>query len=308
MKSIFLTLLTTFSLLSGGCYSDNILSHEREVVVETYPDVWVDSFVQPSQTEGYDILWVIDRSGSMTNHDPELLAGIEAMLTSLPLDTGWRLGIISTDEDEALSNNTFPLVPGDDINDATAALNALSAGTYYGPAGERGFESVYTYMELGAYSTSWMRQSAALLIVFVSDEDEQSWEWTASEFYNWISTKRSRVLISSIVGLDESTCADEVGQAYLDVTSMASGVEIDICSADWTPGVAEASKPFEPIEHIQLSEYPIESSIIVLYDGVEQLPSAWSYDSATNTIYFTPIPNDGVLVEVAYSIMASDSG
>tara|TARA_Y100001970_G_scaffold288959_1_gene417868 strand:- start:6724 stop:7653 length:930 start_codon:yes stop_codon:yes gene_type:complete len=309
MKKTFLTLLSILSITFAGCTSDNILTHEKEVVVETYPDVWVDSFIQPSQTEGYDILWVIDRSGSMNNHDPELLAGIEAMLTSLPLDTGWRLGIISTDEDEALSNTTFPLVPGDDITEATAALNALSSSSYYGPAGEAGFESVYAYMELGAYSTSWMRQSAALLIVFVSDEDEQSWEWSPTEFYDWITTKRSRVLISSIVGLNESTCADEVGQGYLDVTGMANGVEIDICSSDWTPGVAEASKPFEPIEYIELSQYPLESSIRVLYDSVEQDISIWDYDVATNTVYFTPIPSDGVLVEVVYSIdSTADSG
>lgn len=305
MKKTFLTLLGVCSLLFGGCTSDSILTYEKEVIVETYPDVWVDSFIQPSQTEGYDILWVIDRSGSMSNHDPELLTGIEAMLNSLPLDTGWRLGIISTDEDEALSNTSFPLVPGDDILDANAALNAL--GGMWSP-GEAGFESVYAYMELGAYSTTWMRQSAALLIVFVSDEDEQSMDWTSSEFYQWVTTKRSRVLISSIVGLDESSCADEIGQAYLDVTSMASGVEIDICSADWTPGVAEASKPFEPIEYIELTDYPIEDSITVFYDSVEQSSSMWVYDPALNTVYFEPIPADGVLVEVAYSIASRDSG
>ena len=297
MKRYISTLLSLIMIGSLGC-NDSMLTYEKEVIIETYPEVWVDSFVQPSQTEGYDILWVIDRSGSMSNHDPELLTGIEAMLTSLPLDTGWRLGIISTDEDEALSNTTFPLVPGDDIADATAALNALSSGSWYGPAGEAGFESVYAYMELGAYSTSWMRQSAALLIVFVSDEDEQSFDWSAQEFYSWIATKRSRVLISSIVGLDESTCADEVGQSYLDATAMASGVEIDICSPDWTPGVAEASKPFEPIEYLQLTDTPIVDSIRIFYDGVEQDISTWSYDDQTNTVHFSPIPGDGVLVAI----------
>jgi len=297
-----------FLFIGLGCTQDSVISYEKEVIVETYPDVWADSFIQPSQTDGYDILWVIDRSGSMSNHDSELLLGIEAMLTSLPLDTGWRLGIISTDEDEALSNTTFPLVPGDDIADATAALGALSSSSYYGPAGEAGFESVYAYMELGAYSTSWMRQSAALLIVFVSDEDEQSFNWTASDFYSWVSTKRSRVLVSSIVGLSEDTCADQIGQEYLDVTNMANGVEIDICSSDWTPGVAEASKPFEPIEYLELSQIPIEDSITVLYDGIEQSTAVWSYDYASNTVHFSPIPNDGVLVEVVYSILSLDSG
>jgi hypothetical protein len=283
------------------------LTYEKEVIVEQYPDVWADSFIQPSATDGYDILWVIDRSGSMSNHDPELLLGIEEMLNSLPLDTGWRLGIISTDPDESLTNSTFPLVPGDDIVDATAALNALGNG-YYGPPMEKGFDSVYTYMELGAYSTTWMRSSAALLVVFVSDEDEQSFDWTANDFYDWITTKRSRVLISSIVGLDESSCADQVGEKYLEVTQALNGVEIDICDTDWTPGVAEASKPFEPIEWIELGRVPIADSVTVFYDGVLQDASVWSYDTATNTVYFSPLPNGGVLVEVVYSIANEDSG
>ena len=303
--NIFNLLPIVFLSLALGCSSDSILTHEKEVIVEQYPDVWADSFIQPSQTDGYDILWVIDRSGSMTNHDPELLLGIEEMLNSLPLDTGWRLGIISTDGNESLSNTTFPLVPGDDIADATAALNALG-GMW--SSGEAGFDSVYSYMELGAYSSTWMRQSAALLIVFVSDEDEQSIDWDSHSFYDWITTKRSRVLISSIVGLNESSCADQVGVAYLDVTSMANGIEIDICDEDWTPGVEEASKPFEPIEDIELTHYPIEESIVVLYDGVEQSSSLWSYDTATNTVSFSPIPADGILVEVAYSILDQDSG
>jgi hypothetical protein len=290
-----------------GCTQDSILTYEKEVIVEQYPDVWADSFIQPSATDGYDILWVIDRSGSMGNHDPELLMGIEEMLNSLPLDTGWRLGIISTDPDESLTNSTFPLVPGDDIVDATAALNALGNG-YYGPPMEKGFDSVYTYMELGAYSTTWMRPSAALLVVFVSDEDEQSFDWTANDFYDWITTKRSRALISSIVGLDESTCADQVGEKYLEVTQALNGVEIDICDTDWTPGVAEASKPFEPIEWIELGQVPIADSVTVFYDGVLQDASVWSYDTAANTVYFSPIPNGGVLVEVVYSIANEDSG
>ena len=290
-----------------GCTQDSILTYEKEVIVEQYPDVWADSFIQPSATDGYDILWVIDRSGSMSNHDPELLLGIEEMLNSLPLDTGWRLGIISTDPDESLTNSTFPLVPGDDIVDATTALNALGGG-YYGPPMEKGFDSVYTYMELGAYSTSWMRPSAALLVVFVSDEDEQSFDWTANDFYDWITTKRSRVLISSIVGLNESTCADQIGEKYLEVTQALNGVEIDICDTDWTPGVAEASKPFEPVEWVELGQLPIPDSITVFYDGVLQDASVWSYDTATNTVYFSPIPNGGVLVEVVYSIVNEDSG
>jgi len=297
----FLLLLST-ALLSGiSCTSDNMLTHQ--VPVETYPDLWVDSFVQPSQTDGYDILWVIDRSGSMNNHDEQLLLGIEEMLNSLPLDTGWRLGIISTDPDEALSSSAFPLVPGDDITDATSVLNAIdSSGTWGGPPLEQGFGAVYTYMDLGAYSTTWMRPAAALLIVFVSDEDEQSWEWTAPDFYDWVSAKRSRVLISSIVGLDENSCADQIGEKYLEVTQSFNGTEIDICDEDWTPGVEEASKPFEPIEEIELTFIPVIETITIFANGAQIDSSEWEYDERINTVFFLVIPGDGVLVEVTYGI------
>jgi hypothetical protein len=110
------------------------------------------------------------------------------------------------------------------------------------------------------------------------------------------------------VGLDGNNCADQVGEKYLEITRSFNGVEIDICDSDWTPGVAEASRPFEPIEYIELSRQPVVESIAVWYDGVAQGSSIWQYDSATNTVYFIPVPNGGVLVEVAYSIVNEDSG
>ena len=299
MKRIFFLIITL--LLAVSCTSDNILTYEKIEEVEMYPDVWVDSFVQPSATDGYDILWVIDRSGSMSNHDTELLAGIEAMMNALPIDTGWRLGIISTDGNYSISNTTFPLVPGDDIIDATFALDALQ-GSYYGPPGEAGFDAVYSYITLGSYSSTWMRPTAALLVVFVSDEDEQSFDWTVADFGNYIATVRSRTFVTSIVGLDSSTCADQIGERYLELAADFNGMEIDICSSDWTQGVEEASKSYEPINSITLSEIPEPGSIVVFEDGIPQLETDWEYESSTNTVHFLDIPPDGVLVEVAYFI------
>ena len=299
VKQIFFLIMAFFLVVS--CTNDNILTYERIEEVEMYPDVWVDSFIQPSATDGYDILWVIDRSGSMGNHDTELLAGIEAMMNALPIDTGWRLGIISTDGNYSISNTTFPLVPGDDIVDATLALDALQGG-YSGPPGEEGFESVYSYITLGSYSSTWMRPTAALLVVFVSDEDEQSFDWTVQDFSNYLTAVRSRTFVTSIVGLDSSTCADQVGERYLELTRDFSGMEIDICSSDWTQGVEEASRSYEPISSIALSEIPEPGSIVVFEDGIPQPETAWEYEVTTNTVYFLDIPPDGVLVEVAYFI------
>ena len=294
----FLLLVATVMFGGTSCGSDHWLTHE--VPVETYPLLWVDSFIQPDETDGYDILWVIDRSGSMMNHDQQLLLGIEEMLSSLPITTAWRLGIISTDSDEALSNTAFPLVPGDDIVDATNALNAL--GTSWGAPGEEGFEAVHSYVSLGSYADTWMRHTAALLIVFVSDEDEQSYTWTAPQFGDWLSSIRSRTFVTSIVGLDENSCADQVGEGYLELTRDFNGVEIDICDEDWTPGVEEAIRPYEPIDEIELTHEPVIETITVFIDEVQIESAAWEYDEALNAVFFLTIPDGGSLVEVTYGL------
>ncbi len=294
--------LITTALLLSSCMSDNTLTYERVEEIEVYPDVWVDSFIQPVATEGYDILWVIDRSGSMNSHDANLLLGIETMMNALPIDTGWRLGIISTDSDEATDNQTFPLVPGDDIDDATASLSDLSSSSYYGPAGEEGFDAVYSYITLNPYSATWMRPSAALLIVFVSDEEEQS-TWEVPEFASYLRMTRSLTFITSIVGLEGGgICGDQEGLRYLDLARDFSGIEIDICSSDWSQGVEEASKEFEPIDYMELTEVPIDGSIVVFLDGVPASATDWQYEAASNAISFIVVPGDGVLVEVAYFI------
>tara|TARA_B100000519_G_scaffold187220_1_gene183806 strand:- start:517 stop:1431 length:915 start_codon:yes stop_codon:yes gene_type:complete len=299
---VFSFLLLSLTIL--GCGNDNVLTYEKIEEVEVYPDVWVDSFIQPVATEGYDILWVIDRSGSMNSHDANLLLGIETMMTALPIDTGWRLGIISADSDEAIGNQTFPLVPGDDIDDATDSLNALSSSSYGGYlAGEEGFEAVYSYVTLNPYSSTWMRPSAALLVVFVSDEEEQSLNWNVPEFASYLRMTRSLTFVTSIVGLEGGGgCGDQEGLRYIDLAREFSGIEIDICSSDWSQGVEEASKEFEPIDHIELTEIPEDGSIVVFLDGVPTANSDWEYEPATNTVHFLVIPADGVLVEVAYFI------
>ena len=131
--------------------------------------VLVDHFFQPQSVDGVDILWIIDTSGSMSSFNDELLAGIEAMINALP-ESGWRLAMISNNPTSAASESQFPLVPGDDIEDATDMFNAMGNGPY-----EEGFNAAYEYIVNNPYSSTWMRNDAALLIVFVSDEEEQSY-------------------------------------------------------------------------------------------------------------------------------------
>ncbi len=275
---------------------------EVEVPIE-HGEIWIDSFTQPMSVDGIDILWVIDRSGSMSMYNPELLAGIEAMLLALPV-SDWRLVMISADPRKSVVSTEFPLVPGDDVDDAAAMLATLTSAPY-----EEGFNSVYDYINLNPYSSTWMRPEAGLLVVFVSDEDEQSdIDYPAtSDFLSWYGSLRmGSVFMASVINLDatESVCTHsvnprDVGNRYIEATNVLGGTIVDICSDDWAPGVTDATQSLDPYENFKLTHLPEDvNDIRVFVNGI--LNHDWYYSLTDNTVYFTVIPSAGDLVEIGY--------
>lgn len=291
---------------------------EVEIEVPVYVEVevpvnegviWIDSFTQHMSIDGIDILWVVDRSGSMGRFNTELLAGVEAMLLALPI-SDWRLVMISADPDRAVVSNEFPLVPGDDIDDAAAMLATLTSAPK-----EEGFNAVYQYINHNPYSATWMRADAGLLVVFVSDEEEQSHLAYPSpmDFISWYGSLRmGSVFMASIVNHDPSVslCAwvspPDIGVRYMDATTMLGGVIVDICDTDWSPGVTDATNSIEPVEKIELTHKAEIDSIRVFING--SLNHDWLYVESENTVYFTVIPTAGQLVEVGYRYIELDTG
>ncbi len=312
------------ALVASGCTSENYLVHKNEKIVEvevpvyiesevpTDPGlIWIDSFTQPQSVDGVDILWVIDTSGSMSRYDPQLLAGIEAMLAALP-PSGWRLAMMSNDPSKASVEAQFPLVPGDDAADALAMYNAIGIG-----AREEGFDAAYEYIVNNSYAQTWMRPDAALLVVMVSDEEEQSDDHFVDidDFKTWYGNQRNgSAFLSSIVNVQQadSVCDSvpsliNIGDRYMEATNYFGGIVVDICSEDWAPGVADASNQVEPHEFITLTHEAIQDSIRVFVNGL--LYYDWHYSSADNTVYFDVIPPGNSLVEVGYRYYEqSDAG
>lgn len=267
---------------------------------EQFP-VWVDSFNQPTEFNGVDILWVIDPSGSMNNEKQYIIAGIEAMINALP-NVNWRLVIISTDYRNSSQSMDFPLMQGDSVADAIAMYNSAVGGGL-----EAGFDAVYEYVENNQMAQNWMREDAALLTVFVSDEEEQSNRFlpTASDFISWYTGLRDNVFVSSIVNLSpaESLCNLQdlhTGYRYIDAANHFNGQVIDICSTDWSAGVADAAAQITPYEYYDLSYIPVDPTMIgVFVDG--QPYYYWHYSTSHNRVYFDVIPGEGALVEIAYN-------
>ena len=318
MKTVLIVLLGLIS-----CSNDQMLVHEtekevyvevpsdcevvEEIVVEDtaydFSDIWVDSFIQVAALDGVDIFWVIDPSGSMSDEQPQIMNGITQMMSSLP-EVGWRLMILPSDFRFVDDLTTFPIVPGDTLSDVEGMYSAHVNGAY-----EAGFDALYEYIMLNPYSSTWLRNDASLLIVFVSDEEEQSREHFDNlyQFIGWASSYRQNVFVASIVNVEqtESVCenppvVNNIGHDYMEVTNYFSGNIIDICSTDWASGVAQASTQITPYEHIDLSHRPLDPAWIYVYiDGTRS--HDWYYEPSENRIYFTVIPSANSLVEVAYN-------
>jgi len=267
-------------------------------------EVWVDSFRQPASVDGVDILWVIDTSGSMYRYDPELMAGIEAMMTALP-ESGWRLAMVSNDPTAASTEAQFPLVPGDDIDDAIAMYDNINRG-----GREEGFDATYEYITNNPYAATWMRSDAALLVVFVSDEEEQSDDYmiNVSDFTTWYGGLRGgSTFVSSIINVEEidSVCerppnSIDIGDRYMEATNYFSGIIIDICADDWSTGVTDATHNVEPYEEWPLSYIPEEDSINVFKNTLLVDPLEWTYDSIENKVVFLTIPEGQSFIEIGY--------
>ena len=231
------------------------------------------------------------------------------MMLALP-PAGWRLGITTTSWFDSGAAADFPLVPGDSVQDAWDAYNNLGTHSF-----EAGFDSLYAYLVENTYNQSWLRSDAGLLVVFVSDEDEQSTrDFTSTpsglqDFINWYGSQRNSVFLASIVNIHETQndCswgvpALYVGDRYMDATNAFGGVVVDICSPDWAPGVQAATAQTEPHEEWELTYTPLVDTLIVFEDFVEKHPSEWQYNSLTNSVEFLVVPLEGALVEIGYVI------
>ncbi len=290
---------TDYGLVIGTVEKETIIEY---VEVEPEIELWVESFTQVGAFDEMDILWVIDGSCSMNSHHAQLLLGVEAMMNNLPTDVNWRLKMITAGANTYPTQSTlFPLTRGDDIDDAIDMLNDLP---YDG--GEAGFGAVENYIQTDSYAQTWMRDDAALLTIFVSDEPEQS-GIDVSDFTWWYEGQRNSVYMASIVNVPaaESVCSYNttvmtIGQKYIDATNYFAGAVVDICEPDWATAVEDATQEIEPIEDYGLKHIPYEDTIVVFVESAKF--NDWHYNASENRVYFDTMPLEGELVELAYAV------
>lgn len=206
-----------------------------------------------------DVLWVLDNSGSMAEEQTKLSENLFAFhdfLRGSGLD--WHVGITTTDVDAGLGG-ALEAVAGygylyEDVphNDELFQM-AVRVGVQ-GSADERGLAATWLSLTqpdpgLVAANRGFYREDAALHIVVVSDEEDQSEDWVSTwELIGYLRNLKADpeipVTFSSIVGPEPSGCRNRetdavAGSRYLDVTRGVGGIEASICEEDWVPILQE---------------------------------------------------------------------
>ncbi len=257
-----------------------------------------------------DIMFVVDQSCSMDDDQTRLNNNFSYNISNLNTYTSdWQI---------IVGNNSGG------CNNAGTVLTASTAG--YENAFEQAVRSgtdrnvndpeallITAYngvnnTDAGECNSGFLREDALLHVILVSDEPEQSGNW--SSYTEGIINKKdpldiSKTKISAIAGDIPSGCGSaEPGTGYWEASGYTGGLFLSICETDWSAYMEDLAEASIIHDTFELSGDPWVDSITVYIDGVEVDPSAWEYDATTNSIVIT----DTSMVSEGGSIVTVDYG
>jgi len=309
-KIISLLFLFLFS-----CGNDFLISPHKvvevEVVVEdsgppVYADppeteVIIDYFEQPTKPVSLDVLLVLDTSCSMRDDYEKVSIGMDLLRTDIELLTDdYQLAIINS---SLVDSAGRPYFVGPFDKDTSTIDLILAPSLLHPDFREEAFESHYRFATQTPEGSGFLRPGVDKLIFYISDEDEQSIV-PVSVFNEWLveyheNVQYDVVSIAMLSSSDPDCLYGEfnVGHKYQDLMDYYNKTVVDFCG-DWQLALADSSFLFSQTTHLRLSRVPVEDSIVVYQDGVEE--TAWYYLRTTNTVYFEFPMNDGAAIKVGY--------
>jgi hypothetical protein len=267
-----------------------------------------------------DILFVVDDSGSMQTHQTNLAANI-SQFTSVLTQTSlleYRIGVITTDNEDVyatkpccgkLVGETRVVTP--ETPDSNAVLqNNLLVGTG-GSGREAPFDTLsraFAPEILATWNSNFLRSSAALIVIFITDAEDQSRTVEGTDVLNrMLALKRNdrrKVLgygaivptsVPSGCARDQLDVTPKRIEEFLDlvpngVTGGGRGNNIvSLCATDFGKRLAEFALDIvdQVGSTIYLTRFPEIKTIRVTYGDLvlpEDPRRGWSYNPSKNAI------------------------
>ena len=280
--------------------------------------------------DAIDILFVIDDSVSMQQEQELVAQGFYRFIEAVDdEELDFHLGVTTTNMDDgnpergALLGEPPWLTPQDDYLPAfMERVQGIGTG---GSDKEQGLAAAWHAMQVQE-NQGFVRQGAALALLFVSDENDCSNEGgisdaahgavcydedapltPANQFirgFQDLKGAEGRVVVSAIIGpeVDEG-CEDAwPGHRYETVAETLDGVTGSICRSDYEDLLGSIGERIVgPIRVFQLTYIPVLESLTVEVDGelIEQDPvDGWTYDEEYWMLRF-----DGVYVPPPASVL-----
>ncbi|MBY0385505.1 VWA domain-containing protein [bacterium] len=315
------------------------------------------SFLQSNSSKSVpvDILWVVDNSGSMATSQAMLATNVASFIDKFTqTNFDFRVAVVATDAFKGLATQgTDPTIakfrdgardyfPNDGINDATSSgvfvINPTTPNIYsvfqinvlqgiYGSGDERGFQSMEAaLLHPENAATPFPRPGAFLVVIFLTDTEDFSWDGTANiqrvvdpvtgqlvnntqtdprlhpisrylgvldTVTNSTATKKNYMV--STIGVFDQACRNQVlstsefsGLAlrYGELTDATGGIKASLC--DNFDGILSniSDSILEFSTKFYLNRTPLVDTIKVYVNGALVPAQGYSYNAAENSISF----------------------
>lgn len=262
--------------------------------------------VDPERDVPIDLLFVVDDSASMLEEQGRLQRDVDVVVEPL-LRTGvdWHLGVVTTDLEWNERSGRLVAAGGTrfvspETSDPLAVTRLLLD---VGVGGSRDEEplgaSLLALRTQGVLrgNHGFRREGAQVVLVFVTDEEDQS---RASDAHRWSSDVLDAVdrpedlHVVAIVGLPPSGCASSSASAdpaagLVRLVEEVGGTVHSICSPDWTPPLeaAMAGLDASTCHRLLTTADPRTLDVFAWPSGDALSRDGWRYDAESECLFLT---------------------
>ena len=284
-----------------------------QVALGKYAAIVSESFEQTGESKS-DILFVIDNSCSMYRHQTNLANNFSSFINVFATSgVDYQLAFITTDN-ENFVGGIIDSNHADPIGTVTNIINSIGVS---GSGLERGLWESYESTQSGADAgpgSSFLRSDAKLVIIYVSDETDASSRYSTmlpQDYANHLQslkTSTEQIVAHAVAGDFPSGCNSngmyaQFGGGYYEVVQALSGTFMSICAVDWGAQMDTLARESMAKSSFQLTDFPIEETIIVTVNGYSS--ASWSYSITSNSIIFSSPPAMNSTIEVEYAILGN---
>jgi len=304
----FLKKLIMMSFLFVACSP-----HVPEMRILSAPKNVTEDKVAGNLESKVDILFVIDDSGSMQPHQRNLSDNIKKFADQFTKNKflDFHIGVISTTNSEYYQRCCgrligFPTYFEQSTPDLVDQLSYRMMLGINGSGEEMGFDPVYQALSqpnLSNANKGFYREEAYLVIVFITDAEDQSDRMNESDLYKFLielKKTRDKVLGYGVIipSDDMMNCPRDDGstpvsyEKFLGMLVNGGSNIMNLCTPDFGKKLAEMGSDIVKRMSIvfYLSRRPVPDTIKIMY-GTQEILShpenpkkGWYYDSEINAV------------------------